>query len=242
MEALAAASPDALLEVKGLGRSGALLVHEARAFVTGEPQWIAPPAMPPGRPCVWFDLEADTDDETHGVHVYLWGFAVETEAGPPAHQAVLSGDGDDRDADAWRRFLAAAGEVLARWPEALWVHYATFERTWVKKYAERWGDPDGIAARLLDRLHDLHSEVTKSVRLPLRSYGIKHVAGHLGFTWRHPAGAGWSLVQYRTARRDPDPEARRRMLGEIVAYNADDLMALRAVWSWLAAGARAATV
>lgn len=239
LEDLTARTPESLEAVKGLGKFGRLMAHEARAFATGGPVWMATPQVPPGRPAVWFDIETDPDDETHGIAVYLWGIGYEGASGGLESESVLRGalepEGGDPDEEVWRRFLARAAAVIARWPDAPWLHYANNERTWVRKYAERWGDPDGTAALLLERLFDLHAEVVaKSLRLPLRSYGIKHVAKHLGFEWSNPeAGSQWSVVQYRRACRAGDPAERTRLLDEIVRYNADDLGALRTLWIWL---------
>ncbi len=81
---------------------------------------------------------------------------------------------------------------------------------------------------------DLKRELDRCVRLPLRSYSIKHVAPWMGFEWRNPeAGSEWSLARYHRARLAGDPEERERLLAEVAEYNADDLWAMRAVWRWL---------
>lgn len=235
MEDLARREPESLM-VKGLGRYGPTMVHDARAFLSGEPQWLSDPVLAAGRPCVWFDLESDPQDETHGTHVYLWGLGVEPEQGEAQAEWIQSRGDPDGDEDTWRRFLERAGEVLDLRPESCWVHYSVAERTCVKKYVERWGDVDGIAARLLEQMFDLHAAVVKCVRLPVRAYGIKHVAKHLGFQWSNPdSGSQWSVAQYRKARRARDHAERDRRLAEIARYNADDLWAMRAVWRWLEA-------
>lgn len=240
MEDLAGREPESLM-VKGIGRYGPPMVHDARAFVTGEPQWLNDPGLPSGRPCVWFDLESDPQDEQHGTHVYLWGLAVEPEHGEARAEGIQSRGDSDSDEDTWRRFLARAGEILDRWPESCWVHYSITERTGVKKYVERWGDTGGVAERLLARLFDLHGDgVMKCVRLPIRAYGIKHVARHLGFEWSAAAsGSQWSVAEYRRAQNARDLEERDRLLAGIARYNADDLWAMRAVWRWLEAHAEA---
>jgi predicted RecB family nuclease len=238
---LAAREP-AAMQVKGLGKLGPVMVHEARAFLTGEPQWMAPLRLPEGRPLVWLDLEADTVDEDFGVHVYLWGVAVDRGPGPLAPDFVWSDGGEDRDAGVWRRFLEYAARTLDAHPGSPWVHYTNYEKTWIRKYVERHGDPDGVAARVIGRLYDLHAEaVMPSVRLPLRSYSIKHVAPHLGFAWSNPeAGSQWSVAQYQRARKTKDAAERASILAEIARYNADDLEAMRVVWSWLGTHAPAA--
>jgi predicted RecB family nuclease len=139
-----------------------------------------------------------------------------------------------------------AGAILDAHPGAVWVHYATFERTWIQRYAERHGDPTGVAARVLANTFDLLGEaVEPCVHLPLRSLSIKHVAPYTGFSWSDPeAGSTWSMAQYRKACETGIAAEREALLARIAAYNRDDLRAMRSVWQWLErnapAGARSA--
>ena len=70
--------------------------------------------------------------------------------------------------------------------------------------------------------------------LPLPSYGLKVIEKHVGFTRRLPEGRGdWAMARYIEAVEAPDPLTRARILGEILAYNEEDLDATRAVMEWL---------
>ena len=227
----------ASLRIKGIGNSGALMIQEARAFETNGPVWLRPPALPAGRPLVWFDLEGEEEHETWGRAVYLWGLAVDDGEATPETETLLS-DGTERgDEDAWRRFVARAAEIFERHPAAVWVHYHHYEVQQVKTYLERYGAPDGLGDRLLGAMLDLHTRVLMpALRLPIRSYSIKFVAPWMGFTWRNPAsGSHWSMQQYRRAKACADPAERDRILREIAEYNEDDLLAMRAVWRWIEA-------
>jgi uncharacterized protein len=234
LDDLAARDPQELERVSGIGRCGPPMVAEARAFLTHGPVWLGSPRLPSTRPRVWFDLEADTTDADHGVHVYLWGLAVD-HGDDLAPEMIFSCGGEDRDADVWARFVTQATAWLDRYPQARWVHYANYERTWVKKYVERHGAPAGFEARLMRAMFDLHGEViVPCLRLPLRAQGIKHVARFIGFAWSNPdAGSQWSIAQYRRARVATDAAERERRLGAIAEYNLDDLKAMRAVWDWI---------
>jgi len=232
---LAAREPHEL-EVRGLGRLGPPMVLEARAHRDRRAVWIARPELPAGRPRVWLDLEGDPQDERFGHVIYLWGLGVEETPGAFAAEAILAGPGADGDELGWRRFVERASAVLDEFPESVWVHYANYEKTWVRKYAERWGAPEGFLERLTPRLFDLYSALIKWVRLPLRSYSIKHIAPWIGYAWSNPeSGSAWSIVQFRRACAADDPEVRRGILDEIARYNADDLGAMRAVWDWVEA-------
>jgi len=114
------------------------------------------------------------------------------------------------------------------------VHYAEYERTWLVRYIERHGDPEGVARRIQAALFDLRTALQRAVVLPVRSYGIKPVAQHLGFRWRNAdAGSQWSTVQYLRARATSDPAERERLFAAIAEYNEDDQRAMRHVWEWM---------
>jgi uncharacterized protein len=233
IERLAGAKPDQI-RVKGIDKSAGAIVAEAQAHRSQQAVWIAPPELPPW-PVVWFDLEGDPEGEEVDRAIYLWGFALDDGKRRPRAEAITAGFEDQGGQRAWERFVERATELLDGHPEARWVHYSPYEKTWVRKYAEVYGAPEGFLARLEEALFDLlHKGVRRSVRLPVYSYSIKRVADFAGFSWRNPAsGSVWSIVQYQRARACSDPAERTRLLGEIEDYNADDLLAMRAVWRWM---------
>lgn len=231
---LARLSPDALARTPLAGRAPRLIA-QARAHATGVPVWTGVPALPRGRTCVWFDLEGDSMGEGSAVPIYLWGLAVESAAGaePEAMLADFEPGADERG---WSRFLARWGEILEAHPDALIVHWHQYELTWVERYLRTYGAPEPQASALRDRRRwfDLHGAVDRWVRLPLRSYSIKFVAPWMGFRWRNPeSGSEWSVAQYHRARESRDPAERERLLAAVAEYNADDLLAMRAIWRWL---------
>jgi uncharacterized protein len=211
----------------------ASMVMEARAFVEQKPQWRTGHGLPVDRTPVWFDLEGDPLAEVD-VPIYLWGFGLGVGSAPLEYRNVIAEPGADGNRDAWLRFLAMARDVFAAHPDAVWVHYAEYERTWLDRYIQREGDPEGTGRRIRDALFDLRAALQRAVVLPLRSYGIKSVAQHLGFRWRNPdAGSQWSTVQYMRARVTGDPAERHRLFASIAEYNEDDQRAMRHVWEWL---------
>ncbi len=234
IEQLAALEPGTV-QAKGLGKRAVTMVHEARAHRDRRPVWLERPQLPAGRPLVWFDLEGVTDLEECPDPIYLWGLAVEGEAGELVAEAIFAEPGAEGQRAAWERFVERATGILDRWPDSRWIHYASYEHTWVKKYAERFGAPAGFLQRMERALWDLYQRgIVPWVRLPLRSYSIKHVAPHAGFEWSdHESGSLWSVVQYQKAMATRDPAERRGLLDSIARYNADDLRAMRAVWRWI---------
>ena len=230
---LAAAAPCAL-RGKGIADSAEAIIAEARAHRERRPVWLAPPQLPPW-PVVWFDLEGDPEGEEVGHAIYLWGLAVDDGKGEPVTEAITADFEEQGGRRAWERFVARASELLERHPDARWVHYSSYEKTWVRNYAATYGAPEGFLERMEEAFFDLLQRgVRRCVRLPLYSYSVKKVAGLAGFHWRNPdSGSVWSIVQYQKARASSDPAERARILREIVDYNADDLLAMRAVWRWM---------
>jgi len=208
-------------------------VRVAGAWRDDRAEWLHRPRLP-GPPVVLFDVEGDALGEESATPIYLWGLALDDGSPAPRAEAVLAGAGEGADERAWRAFTARAAELLDAHPTARWLHWDASEPLWVRRYAERLGAPPGLAERLLAAMLDLKRELDRCVRLPLRSYSIKHVAPWMGFEWRNPeAGSEWSLARYHRARLAEDPEERGRLLAEVAEYNADDLWAMRAVWRWL---------
>lgn len=240
IDQLAAIAPGAL-RGPGLQNGAERLVAEARAHRDQQHVFVGPNPLPADRPLVWLDLEGNLGQlDGTPQRVYLWGLGLEPERGETAFDAFLDDQGaevgDKGDRGAWLGFLARAEEILDRWPTALFVHYASYEKTMMNLYAARYPDTERAATRVKARLFDLYQAgVRKAVRLPLVSYSIKQVAPLAGFHWRNPTAGGlWSIVQYQRAMATPDAAERARLLQEIVEYNRDDLVATRAVWQWLA--------
>jgi len=204
-------------------------------MLLGTPSWLQPPRLHPGRPRVWFDIEADPEQGDLRSSVYLWGLAVEGGASGPAFEAVFADGEEGGEERAWRRFTERVDELQDEHPGAVFVHYTHYEVTWVQRYLAHYGASERFARRFPPALWDLHKHgVVPAVRLPLRSYSIKQVAPWVGFEWRNPdSGSQWSIVQYRKVKQTRDPAERTRLLQELADYNEDDLLAMRAVWRWL---------
>ena len=207
---------------------------EARAHHGKQPVWLAPPQLPPW-PVVWFGLEGDPEGEEVDRSIHLWGLAVDDGKGEPVTEAITADFADEGDRRAWEHFVARASEILERYPEARWVHDSACEKTSVRHYAATYGAPEGFLERMEEAFFDLLARgVRRSVRLPLDSDSVREVAGYAGFRWRNPdSGLARSTVLYPKTRASADPAERERILREIVDCNADDLLAMRAVWRWM---------
>jgi predicted RecB family nuclease len=201
---------------------------------TPGPLWLAPPQLPPW-PVVWFGLEGCPEGGQAGRAIHLWGLAVDNGNGEPVPEAITADFDDPGGRRAWERFVARAGEILERCPDARWVHYSPDERTSVRACAAAYGAPAGLLERMEEAFFELLSRgVRRAVRLPLDSCSIRQVAGLASFRWRSPRpGPAGTIGQYQKARTSADPVERARILRVIADSNADDLLALRAVWRWM---------
>lgn len=243
-DALAALAPGALADTP-MEKDAARTIAQAKAHATAGPVWLRRPELPRGRALAWLDLEGDAMGEASDVPIYLWGVAVEppgaTEAPEPESLfADLEPGGDRRG---WERFVTRAQALLAAHADVLWVHWHDSEPLWIRRYLKRYGAPAPLEQhwRSSASFVDLHRVLDRSVRLPLRSYSVKWVAPFAGFAWRNPeAGSEWSVAQFHRARESRDAAERERLLAAIAEYNADDLLAMRAVWRWLDAHGPAA--
>jgi len=199
-----------------------------------EPVWLAPPQLPPW-PIVWLAFDRGIEGGQMNCSTGLWGLAVDDGRGELRSEAITANFDDLGDRRAWEHFVVRAGELIERYPDARWVHYSPREKTWVHHYAATYGAPPGFIERLEEAFFELLSRgVRRAVRLPLDSCSIRQVAGLAGFRWRSPRpGPAGTIGQYQKTRASTNPAGRARILREIADSNAEDLLAMRAVWRWM---------
>jgi len=155
-------------------------------------------------------------------------------ARPRECQQAVADFGADGDRNGWERFLDIAAVVFRDYGDIPFVHWATYEKTNVSKYVERYGDRDGIAARVLANLCDLLRVTRDSVVLPTHSYSIKQVEGLVGYKRKlEEYGGSWSMAHYIKAVETEDEQLRRETMDKILQYNREDLEATWAVLGWL---------
>src|SRR5690606_20895457 len=149
----------------------------------------------------------------------LWGFqAFGRRPGP--FNAALAGFGENGDRAGWEDFLRQAGAVLHEHGDAPWVHWASYEKTKITAYIDRYGDRDGIAARVRANLLDLLPVTQHAVALPLPSYSLKVVEEYVGFRRSQSEyGGDWAMAKYIEAVETEDEETRRSIMGDILRYN-----------------------
>ncbi|MGH9364723.1 MAG: ribonuclease H-like domain-containing protein [Thermoanaerobaculia bacterium] len=112
--------------------------------------------------------------------------------------------------------------------------FGNYERTKLETYVKRHEDSGGTAARILNRLVNLHPILTASVVLPIPSYGLKVVEKYVGFKRKlEEYGGDVAMARYIEATETSEPVARAGIFDEIRAYNEEDLDATWAVMEWM---------
>ena len=114
------------------------------------------------------------------------------------------------------------------------VHWHHYEKTHINQYIERYGDRDGIAARVLSNLLDLLPLTKSAIAIPRPSYSLKVVERYVGFErTQDEYGGSWAMAQFILATETEDEAERNERMGEILKYNEEDLAATWAVFEWL---------
>ena len=99
---------------------------------------------------------------------------------------------------------------------------------------KRYGDDDGVAARVRENLLDLLPITKKSIALSLPSYSLKVVEKYIGFKRTlKEYGGDWAMAQYIEAVETENEAVRLEIMNQILAYNREDLEATWSVFRWL---------
>jgi predicted RecB family nuclease len=218
---------------QAVGPQAERVLTSARALATGEPIVLKPPAIPEHPSYVMFDLEGLPPQLDELEKIYLWGLQVFGER-PGPYRAATARFGPAGDHKGWELFLREAEGIFAEHGDIPFVHWASYERTKVDLYVGRYGDHDGIAARVRRNLLDLLPITYESMALPTSSYSLKQVEQITGFERRlTDAGGDWSMARYIEATETNDARLRASIMDEILDYNREDLEATWAVMEWL---------
>lgn len=216
-----------------VGKTAERILNFADAMERKQETVFAPPSIPSHKNYVMFDLEGMPPHLDELDRIYLWGAQVFGQ-NPSDFMFALSGFGPDGDREGWLSFLANVKRVFEIHGDIPWVHWAPYERTYLRRYAARFGDIDGIASRLAANLLDLLTVTRESVVLPLPSFGLKIVEEYVGFKRKEAEyGGAWAMATFVEATETNDEGKRTELMDKIIAYNKEDLGATWAVFQWL---------
>jgi predicted RecB family nuclease len=216
-----------------VGSRAASILRMARSMATGQEELIQSPDIPQHANYVMFDLEGLPPHLDELEKIYLWGMQV---FGEKAGRYIAAGAafGESGDRQGWEAFLGQAQTIFGEYGDIPWVHWHQYEKTYLDKYIERFGDRDGIAARVRNNLMDLLPITQASVALPLPSYSRKVVEKYIGFKrTQEEFGGEWSMAKYIEATESDNEKQRVVILDEIEKYNEEDLAATWAMLTWL---------
>ena len=213
--------------------------REVHSLISNQILVVSKPPLPmdydPGkRPVMMFDIENDIFDPELGVKVYLWGCLLITDDGIQEPKLILADKGTDGDSSGWFEFLAYTDMIFNKYGDIPFVHYSPHEKTWVKKYIERYGDPQMKADRLLKNLWDMHPAISQNIILPSHSYGLKSVEKFAGFSRSQEEFGGlWSIIMYDRYLNATTQDDADLIIKEIKDYNYEDILASYRVYEWL---------
>lgn len=140
----------------------------------------------------------------------------------------------DTDETTWNEFLTSTQEILDEHSDIPIFHWHHYERSKIDVYVQRYGDPNGVAARIRKNLIDLHELVKNHFALPVYSYSLKEVEKHIGFQRSLPnKDGGWAIAQILQAKQSNNEEELQSQLDELAVYNKEDILATNKVLQWL---------
>lgn len=233
---IAAAAPDDLLRVKGIGsRTAPAIQANARAWLNARPVHKAPPPEVCATGGWMFDLE--TLERNGRVVPWCMGWCdadghaqialvapVQTPEAlllPDGQQVILAPDSDA----AWEVFAeSVAGDAPI-------FHWTGYDAAILRGTA-----PAAVQSAIAPRFEDLHRHFTRAVSLPLRSTSIKAISTYLGYPW--PGYNEWfaAYLDYRAWLDSGQVDA----LVRACMYQRADVQSMAWVWRWWIAEHRAA--
>jgi predicted RecB family nuclease len=216
-----------------VGKRAAPILLMARAYSSGQEIILATPQIPAQESFVMFDLEGMPPQLDELDKIYLWGVQVFGKK-PSTYMPAVAALGPDGERQGWEKFLRCANAIFAEYGDIPFVHWAEYEATHIKSCVVRYGDPEGVAARVLANLLNLLPITQCSIALPLPSYSLKEVEKYVGFKrTQKEYGGDWSIAKFIEATETEDEKERAEVMDSILTYNQEDLEATWAVLNWL---------
>jgi predicted RecB family nuclease len=142
---------------------------------------------------------------------------------------------EECDKEGWFDFLDHVQKIFKELSEIPVIHYSSYEKTWLRKYAARWGDQNGVAESILTQLWDILSRTIRpAICLPVPSYTLKLVEKEAGFQRsQDDFGSQWSIVQYHKYIKTHSKLEKQSISEELLRYNREDCEAMCYVLNWL---------
>lgn len=216
-----------------VGKSARGILLHAKAMKEKENILLGKVDLPDNPNLVMFDIEGFPPYLDELEKIYLWGIQVYGEQPGPFTPAVslIAPDGDQKG---WDNFLSNCQRIFDEYGDIPFIHWHHYEKTKVRLYMERYGDPNGVAQRVLDNLVDLLPLTKKAMVLAEPSYSLKVVERLANFKrTQSEYGGKWAMAKYIEAVETEDHNVRKEIINQILKYNEEDLAASWAVFQWL---------
>lgn len=229
---LATAKISDLTSIKGIGKKRALSFQtNATAIVRGTHIKLADVTFPTVSTEIFLDLEGTgeqvSEEELIAID-YLIGVLVR-KCGEEKYIPFLA-DNFEAEDQMFHEFL----DWLARQEDYMIYHWHHYEKTHLKRLAERYGIAEEMNDRLFGRLRDLYKDAMSCFAFPTYGYGLKQVASYMGFSWRdEEIDAMDSTALYFQYVQNPNNNLDK--LKKILTYNEDDCIATKTVKDWMIA-------
>lgn len=218
---------------KRVGRKAERILDFAEVMEARKPRILAKPAIPQRPNYVMFDLEGMPPHLDELDKIYLWGVQVFGE-NPSEFMPAVSGFGPDGDKEGWFSFLAQAKRIFTLYGDIPFVHWASYEKTHLSQYIQRYGDVERIASRVVANLLNLLTVTKDSVILPVPSYSLKVIEQYAGYERTQTEyGGQWAMALFIEATETENEGKRQELMNQILAYNNEDLEATWAVFQWI---------
>lgn len=216
-----------------VGSTAERILQFAEVMEKQEEKILAIPAIPQLPNYVMFDLEGMPPQIDELDKIYLWGTQVFGDK-PSDFMPAVSGFGPNGDKEGWLAFLENAKRIFELYGDIRFAHWASYEKTYVLKYIQRYGDVDGTAARVVANLLNLLTVAQKSIILPVPSFSLKVIEQYVGYKRKQAEyGGQWAMAMFIEATETSDERKRKQLMIEILTYNREDLEATWAVFQWL---------
>ncbi len=194
--------------------------NQAKVLVSNEPIILKKPIFPKVETEVFFDVESDPTNSID----YMFGILTRKND-KEEYKYFWAKDKEDEER-MWKEFL----DFLVPLEDFVIYHYAPYELQVFDKMVKNYGASEELINKFKANTIDLYTHSVEGAVLPLYFYGLKDVAGYLGYQWHaEDAGGAESVVWYNDWLKTGDKKIKEK----IVKYNEDDVRATALVKDWL---------
>ena len=195
---------------------------KALSIREGKTHLIELPNLPHSNSEIYFDFEGLPDENL----VYLIGILIKDKKAAD-QQISLWADSREDEARIFERFF----EIIAQYPGTPLYHYGNYEIKCLKRFNRNSKNLyDYKISTTIDNSLNILSFFSTIVYPPTFSNSLKDIAAFLGFRWRNENASGVKSIYWR---KKWELSHQFKYRANLIEYNMDDCIALRALKEWL---------